>query len=103
MSVERMWREVDVHLEGCVWAFGENGRIFGGSERQLGIVGVSTLKSGGPMGEVDLEPSLDGEWSCLGLIAVRAVKELCGVVQRWRMWWCRVYSPPVRVYTLISS
>ena len=32
------------------------------------------------MGEVDLEPSLNGGWSCLGLIAVRAVKELCGLV-----------------------
>ena len=21
--------------------------------------------------------------------------ELCGVVRRWCMWWCRVYSPPV--------
>ena len=52
-----MWRacgEVDVHLEGCVWAFsgviGENGQISGGSERHLGIVGGSMLKSGGPIG-----------------------------------------------------
>ena len=55
--------------------FGENRRIFGGPERQLGIVVTSTLKSGGPMGEVDLERSLDGGWSCLELVAVRAVKE----------------------------
>ena len=84
MSVERMWREVDAHLGGCVWTFrgmiGENGRIFGGSERHLGIVGAPTPKSGGPMGEVDLERSLDGGWSCLELVAVRAIKELCGVV-----------------------
>ena len=41
-----MWGEVDVHLEGCVLPFGgdcENERIFGGSERHLGIVGGSTL------------------------------------------------------------
>ena len=31
------------------------------------------------MGEVDLERSLD-ECSCLELVAVRAVKELCGIV-----------------------
>ena len=59
---------------------GENGRIFGGSERHLGIVGAPTLKSGGPMGEVDLERSLDGGWSCLELVAVRAVKALRGLV-----------------------
>ena len=59
---------------------GENGRVFGGSERHLGIVGASTLTSGGPMGEVDLERSLDGGWSCLELVAVRAVRELCGLV-----------------------
>ena len=79
---------------------GENGQISGGSERHLGIIGASTLKSGGPMGEVDLERSLDGGWSCLELVAVRAVKELCGVV------WSRrtmMYSPPVRVYTFIGS
>ena len=29
------------------------------------------------MGEVDLERSLDGESSCLELVAVGAVKELC--------------------------
>ena len=29
------------------------------------------------MGEVDLERSLDGEWSCLELVAVGAVKGLC--------------------------
>ena len=34
---------------------GENGRISGGSERHLGIVGAPTLRSGGPMDEVDLE------------------------------------------------
>ena len=34
---------------------GENGRNFGGPERHLGIVAVSTLKSGGPMGEIDFE------------------------------------------------
>ena len=48
----------------------ENGRFFGGSERHLGIVGASTLTSGGPMGEVDLERSLDGGWSCLELVTV---------------------------------
>ena len=32
------------------------------------------------MGEVDLERSLDGGWSSLELVAVRAVKELCGLV-----------------------
>ena len=53
----------------------ENGRIVGGPERHLGIVGASTLKSGGPV-----ERSLDGGWSCLELVAVRAIKELCGVV-----------------------
>ena len=75
MSVERMWREVAVHLEDCVWAF--RGSLFGGhwcgSERH-------TLKSGSPMGEVNLERSLDSWWSCLELVAVRVVKELCGVV-----------------------
>ena len=75
--MERMWREVD-----------ENGWIFGGSEPHLGIVGASTLKSGGPMGEVDLERLLDGGWSCL---AVRAVKELCGLV------WSRTEMAPVVV------
>ena len=59
---------------------GENGRIFGGSERQLGLVGASTLKSGDPMGEVDLERSLGVGWSCLELVAVRAGMELCGLV-----------------------
>ena len=56
---------------GVSGVIGENGRISGGSERHLGIVGVFTLRSGGPMGEVDLEWSLDGGWSCL---------ELCGLV-----------------------
>ena len=32
------------------------------------------------MGEVDLERSLDGGWSCLELAAVQAVKGLCGLV-----------------------
>ena len=32
------------------------------------------------MGEVDLERSLDGGWSCLELVTVRAGKELGGVV-----------------------
>ena len=32
------------------------------------------------MGEVDLERSPDGGWSCLELVGVRAVKELCGLV-----------------------
>ena len=59
---------------------GETGRVFGGSEQHLGIVGASTLTSGGPMGEVDLKRSLDGGWSYLELIAVRAVKELWGLV-----------------------
>ena len=40
---------------GVSGVIGENGRIVGGSERHLGIVGASTLKSGGPM-----ERSLDG-------------------------------------------
>ena len=87
-----------------MWAFsgviGENGQISGGSERHLGIVGASTPKSGGPMGEVDLERSLDGGWSWLELVAVRAVKEMCGAV------WSRrkmVHSPPARVYTFIGS
>ena len=75
-----MWREVDVHLEAVSGVIGENGRIFGGSERHMSIVGAPTLRSCGPMGEVDLERSLDGRWSCLELVAVRAVKELCGVV-----------------------
>ena len=65
---------------GVSGVIGENGRIFDDSERHLGIVGASTLKSGGPMGEVDLERSLDVGWSYLELVAVRAVKELCGVV-----------------------
>ena len=30
------------------------------------IVGASTLKSGGPMGEVNLERSLDSRWSVPG-------------------------------------
>ena len=84
---------------GVSGVIGENGQISGGSERHLGIVGASMLKSGGPMGEVDLERSLDG-WSCLELVAMRAVKGLCGVV------WSRrtmVYSPPARVYTFIGS
>ena len=29
------------------------------------------------MGEVDLERFLDGEWSCLELVTVGGVKELC--------------------------
>ena len=32
------------------------------------------------MSEIDLEQSLDGGWSSLELVAVRVVKELCGVV-----------------------
>ena len=59
---------------------GENGRIVGGSERHVDIVGACMLISGGPMGEVDLERSLDGGWSCRELVAVRAVEELCGLV-----------------------
>ena len=47
---------------GVSGVIGENGRIFGGSERYLGIVGEPTLKLGGPMGEVELERSLDGGW-----------------------------------------
>ena len=85
---------------GVSGVIGENGQISGGSERHLGIVRASMLKSGGPMGEVDLERSLDGGWSWLELVAVRAVKELCGLV------WSRrktVHSPPVRVYTFIGS
>ena len=74
VSLERTWRAVDVHLEGCVWAFlgviGENGRIFGGPELHLGLVGASTLNSGGQMGEVDLERSLGVRWSCLELVVV---------------------------------
>ena len=61
---------------GVSGVIGESGRIFGGSEQHLGIVGASTLKSGGPMGEVDLERSLDGGWSRLELVAVGAVKKL---------------------------
>ena len=56
---------------GISGVIGENGQIFGGSERHLGIVGASTLKPGGPM-----ERSLDGGWSCLDLVTVRAIKEL---------------------------
>ena len=59
---------------GISGVIGENGQIFGGSEQYL-TVGASTLKSGGPM-----ERSLDGGWSCLELVAVRAIKELCGLV-----------------------
>ena len=40
---------------GISGVIGENGQIFGGPERYLGIGGASTLKSGGPM-----ERSLDG-------------------------------------------
>ena len=47
---------------GVSGVIGENGRIFGGSERHLGIVGAPTLKLGGPMDEVELERSLDGGW-----------------------------------------
>ena len=80
MSVERMWRVTWRVACRRVGVIGENGRIFGGSERHMSIVGASTLTSGGPMGEVDLERPLDGRWSCLELVAVRAVKELCGLV-----------------------
>ena len=45
---------------GVAGVIGENGQIIGGSERHLGIVGASTPTLGGPMGEVDLERSLDG-------------------------------------------
>ena len=65
---------------GISGAIGENGRIFGGPERHLGIVGASMLNSGSPMGEVDLERSLDGGW-CLELVAARVPRscvELCG-------------------------
>ena len=86
---------------GVSGVIGENRRFFGGLERHLGIVGASTLTSGSPIGEVDLERSLDGGWS-LGLVAVQAVKELCGVVRRWCMW-CRVYSPPVPHSTCTHS
>ena len=65
---------------GVSGVIGENGGIFGDSEGHLGFVGASTLRSGGPMGEVDLERSLDVGWSCLELVAVRPVKELCGLV-----------------------
>ena len=65
---------------GVSGVIGETGQIIGGSERHLGIVGSSTPTLGGPMGEVDLERSLDGGWSCLGLVAVRAIKKLCGLV-----------------------
>ena len=88
---------------GISGVIGENGRNFGGPERHLGIVGASTLKSGGPMGEIDLNGSSMGGWSCMELVAVRAVKELCGLVWSRTMWWCMVYSPPVRVYTFIGS
>ena len=84
--MEKTWRGVDVQLEGCVWAFRDRlVRTFGGSERHLGIVGASMLKSGDPMGEVDLERSLDGGWSCLEFVAVRVPRscvELRGVVLR---------------------
>ena len=50
---------------GVSGVIGENGQIFGGSEWHLGIVGASTLESGGSM-----ERSLDGGWSCLELVAV---------------------------------
>ena len=65
---------------GISGAIGENGLIFGGSEQHLGIVRASMLNSGSQMGEVDLERSLDGGSSCLELVAVQAVKELCGLV-----------------------
>ena len=60
---------------GVSGVIGENRRMFSSSERHLGIVGASTLKSGGPM-----ERSLDGGWSCLELVVVRAIKGLCGLV-----------------------
>ena len=79
---------------------GQNGRIFGGPERHLGIVGASTLKSGGPMGEVDLERSL--EWWVV-VPGARRSASCQGAVRRWYMWWCRVYSPPFRAYTFTGS
>ena len=59
-----MWRECGERFT-FTWrvvsgVVGENGRIFGGPEWHLGIVGASTLESCGPMGEVDLERLLDG-------------------------------------------
>ena len=76
---------------------GENGRIFGGSERHLSIVGVSTIRSGSPMGEVDLERS----WVVVP--GARCSASCQRVVRRWCMWWCRVYSPPVCAYTFTGS
>ena len=43
------------------------------------------------MGEVDLERSLDGGWSRLELVVVRAAKELCGLV----------WSRTVMVYVMV--
>ena len=83
-----------------------SGPIFGGSEWHMGIVGASTLESGGPMGEVDWNGrSIVGgrAWSSSQCELSRSCAELCGVVQRWFMWWCRVYSPPVRAYTFRNT
>ena len=49
-------------------------RTGGFSAVRSGTWSVS-LKSGGP-----IVRSLDGGWSCLELVAVRAIKELCGLV-----------------------
>ena len=83
----------------------ENGRIFGGSERHLGIVRASTLTSGGPMGEVYLERLLHGvrAWSSSQCELSRSCVDLCGFVGRWCMRWCKVYSPPVQIHRLIVA
>ena len=59
-------------------SLGENGRIFGGSERQLGIVGASTLNSGGPMGEVKVD------WNGRSMVGGRAwSSSQCELPRSW--------------------
>ena len=45
---------------GVAEAISENRWMFGGAEQHLDIVGASALNPGSPIGEVDLERSLDG-------------------------------------------
>ena len=91
MGFEIMWREVDVHL--------------------VRSSGFSTVRSGTWVSlerlclsrvvrcEVDL---LDGGWSCLELVAMGAVKELCdGVGCSPRVHIHRLILPPPRACTII--
>ena len=74
--MERMWREVDVHLEGSVWVFRgslvrtANRWMFGGLERYLGIVGASTLKSGDLMTWNGRSMVGSRAWSCRGAVSM---------------------------------